>query len=679
MQAQWIRADVAPAENEYHEFLAEFTCEKSAVLKISSETDYAAYLNGQLVGCGQYQDLPTYKVYDEIDLTPFLKAGRNVLAVVGYFCHTETSCYTEKGLGILFEVTEGDKVLACSGAHTPSRTSRTWKREGVPLITLQLGYSYSYDFEEEDGWLLGETEGFAPSAVIPASPRLWSRPVPRLEWRALPSRIVRAGSYEPPADFASAAEFMQRASLSEEECDLPLPEGQGISFAGKNVYLLADLGEENAGVLAFDIEVPESCELYVGYGEHIADGRVRTSIEGRCFQLTFSLRAGRNRFVGPFRRLGCRYLCAFLSAPSALVRSFGIIATEHSVTERPAPDLPDGLLRQIYSVCLRTLRLCMHEHYEDTPWREQALYAMDSRNQMLCGYYVFEDYSFARASLKLMSENLRPDGFFTLTTPRTTRTDDLTIPGFSLVQVCAMEEYARYSGDMTLFAEYEETYRTVMENFAARVQPNGLLKAVKGKYFWNFYEWNEGMDGNFYVEPEDRYELPLNAFYILALRSYCSLLGRAGKDASVWKERLALAQNAAELFYDVSEGKYADFMENDGTLHGSSELSHSLMALAGENSARRARAAELLAEGKLLPITLSHSIYKYEALLSAGEKYRNLVIAEISKLWGKMLGEGATTFYEDARGEAAFGGAGSLSHGWSAIPAYILHLLFPVR
>ncbi len=43
------------------------------------------------------------------------------------------------------------------------------------------------------------------------------------------------------------------------------------------------------------------------------------------------------------------------------------------------------ILQKIYDVSIYTLKCCMHEHYEDCPWREQALYTMDSRNQMLCG------------------------------------------------------------------------------------------------------------------------------------------------------------------------------------------------------------------------------------------------------------------------------------------------------
>jgi hypothetical protein len=40
-----------------------------------------------------------------------------------------------------------------------------------------------------------------------------------------------------------------------------------------------------------------------------------------------------------------------------------------------------------------------------------------------------------------------------------------------------------------------------------------------------------------------------------------------------------------------------------------------------------------------------------------------------------MLAEDATSFWETEDGAAAFGNAGSLCHGWSALPIYYLHKL----
>lgn len=64
----------------------------------------------------------------------------------------------------------------------------------------------------------------------------------------------------------------------------------------------------------------------------------------------------------------------------------------------------DKTMRKIYDVSVYTLRQCMHEHYEDCPWREQALYTMDSRNQMLCGYYAFRGARYQRANLVYISK-----------------------------------------------------------------------------------------------------------------------------------------------------------------------------------------------------------------------------------------------------------------------------------
>ncbi len=672
----WIRADVPVTENEYHEFLHTFDASGGkGRLFISSETDYCAFLNGKAVGYGQYHDLPSYKVYDEYEVS--LRKGKNVLAVVAYFGHTPTASYVEKGLGLLFSV-EGEGGILCeSGKRTLSRPSRVYESgTGVPLITGQLGYSYRCDLGAEDGWVCGEGEGFLPSQEICEEGALNPRPVQKLKEHGNVSRAIRAGSWK-FCGGETAAERMQLAELSERPAGFALPDKEGVAIEGERVYLLCDLGEEKTGILTFDIEVPAACGMCVAYGEHIADGRVRSYISGRNFSFEFKLKAGRNRFTGPFRRLGGRYISLFLDAPRAVVYDFNVISTDYPVTEKKRT-FADARLQQIYDTCVRTLKVCMHEHYEDTPWREQALYAMDSRNQMLCGYFAFEGYSFARASLHLLSENLRADGFFTLTSPKSLALGELTIPCFSLVQFCAMEEYARYAGDISLFEQHAEKYRTVMRNFLSRREKNGLLKAIKGLCYWNFYEWAEGMEGNFLCEAEDRYEAPLNAFLILALRSYIALLRRAGTYGGEYDADLAGLISAFEAFYDGEKGCWADFMSDGGGLSHYSELTNSLAVLVSGERERAARAAELLSGPSFLgKITLNHSIFKFEALLHADkERYAACVLGEIRAVWGKMLDEGATTFYEEAAGEKAFNRAGSLSHGWSAVPAYILCKLF---
>ena len=81
---------------------------------------------------------------------------------------------------------------------------------------------------------------------------------------------------------------------------------------------------------------------------------------------------------------------------------------------------------------------------------------------------------------------------------------------------------------------------------------------------------------------------------------------------------------------------------------------------------------EVISKGEIEnKITLSYSVYKYDVLMQEPEKYKESVFDEIADRWGKMLFKGATTFWETDIGADDFYKAGSLCHGWSAIPIYL--------
>lgn len=77
-----------------------------------------------------------------------------------------------------------------------------------------------------------------------------------------------------------------------------------------------------------------------------------------------------------------------------------------------------------------------------------------------------------------------------------------------------------------------------------------------------------------------------------------------------------------------------------------------------------------ITEDKLIPATLSMNIYVFEGLLRNGG-HKRYDLGRIEQLWGAMLNRGANTFWETSDGAKAFDKAGSLCHGWSAVPLYI--------
>jgi hypothetical protein len=106
-------------------------------------------------------------------------------------------------------------------------------------------------------------------------------------------------------------------------------------------------------------------------------------------------------------------------------------------------------------------------------------------------------------------------------------------------------------------------------------------------------------------------------------------------------------------------------------------LGNSLAILSGiAEDGERVGIAQAIANGGLPEPSLSMKIFEYDALLLTDrEKYAPFCLAEVKKNYGAMVDEGSTTVWETAKGEADFDNAGSLCHGWSAIPVYIYHKL----
>ena len=433
----------------------------------------------------------------------------------------------------------------------------------------------------------------------------------------------------------------------------------------KGRYLL-DFGAEAVGVFRLRLTSQKAQNIQICYGEHIVDGWVRDKIDSRDFSISYRAKAGQNDYFGYFRRLGLRYAEIRVeeeidSLEMEILPRFYPLQTVDFACE-------DKDLRAIYEVCRRTLTLCMHDHYEDCPWREQAMYAMDSRNQMLCGYYAFQEYAFPRACLRLMAEGLREDGLLPICFPAGI---DLTIPSFSLHYFMAVREYGDYSGDWTLAREILPVLEKLLQTYLARIDETGATTTFSSPAHWNFYEWAEGLSSDVGEVLPRRPDLVLNCLLSLSLQNMahiCEKLGVENKYAAK-AEQINAAINT--LFYDEKQKGYTMYASNGGC----SELGNGLAVLCGAAKGERAKAIcdVLASDNAWTKITLSMKCFKYDALLKTDDvAYQKYILDDVKTVYGKMLGEGATSVWETELGEKDFDGAGSLCHGWSALPVYYL-------
>ena len=640
----WIWCNREAAADEYGEFYSKFEYrgEDRVRAVISADSNYAIYINGKLATEGQYADYPYDKVYDEVDLTDFCRRGENHLAIVAwYYGLPSCSTYYLGQAALRFAVWDGDTCVCISGSATQSRLSRAYRQHVGQIITGQLGLTFAYDATAEDGWMEGRGADMNNSCLIRYTPKLRPRPCKKLD------RMPVVGATE-----------IKR-----------LDDGA----------ILYDLGREEVGFLTLDIHSKIDQELIISYGEHIVDGRVRRKIGSRDFSVTYRAKQGGNGYTNPFRRLGCRYLEISAEDPTALtVVQLGIIPTMYPLTEQTPPQNMSDVQKQIYDTCIRTLRLCMHEHYEDCPWREQSLYAMDSRNQIISGYHAFAEYEFPRANLELIAHDNREDGLLAICYPSSFQ---LAIPSFSLHFITEAQEYLAYTGDKDFLSAVYPKMQSVLEVFLGLVE-NGVAKSfISGgnPRYWNFYEWRPGLSGSLSKNEDKTAQTPdliLNTLIICSLERMAWVARELGME-DVAKDydakRAAMIPTVRDYFRREDLGVFVNRADRDQY----SQLGNSLAILAGlvEGEDAKALAEKILSDDDMTPISLSMQCFKYDALLKVSEEYKDFILEDIEKIYVPMLDGGTGTVWETEVGEADFGRAGSLCHGWSAMPVYYYHKL----
>ena len=629
-RSSWIWKKDFLGQDLYCDFTDRFSYEGGRVtVKISADSNYALYLNGALVESGQYGDYPHYKIYDEFDITDKCNKGENTVAITVWYYGKTTLCYYPGNPALRYEIWNEGSIITCSTENTLCRESKEYQSRLCKQITSQLGLSFHYDITGDDGWKNGDTDCFEKAVKVEQELPMFPRPVKKL-------------------------------IIGQKRETVTLKAENGTHF-------LYDIGEEEVGYLAIRLRSEKKQKIVISYGEHIKDGGVRRFAGKRDFSVEVTVPEGESEYVNPFRRLGLRYLevfCQFPIEPEYIT----VMPTPYPL-EKKTPELSDPLDRKIYEVCVRTLELCMHEHYEDCPWREQSLYCMDSRNQMLCGYFCFGEKDYPRANLKLMSMDRRSDGLLSICFPSKdyATPNGLAIPSFSLHWYTQMREYIDYTGDVSLAKEVYPKLIKIIKTFTDRIN-GGCVPSFEGEEYWNFYEWSKGLSGTLGTAQTGIFEAALNLLLIIALRNMAAIAEAVGEKDDFSEFIPILKASVRERFFDPESGYFINGSEDESV----SELVNSLAILSDVcEGAEALRIAEALvnAESGLTPVTLSMLCFKYDALIKIDErKYKSYIIENIREKYKAMLDDGATTFWE--KEDIMATPAGSHCHGWSALPIY---------
>jgi len=327
----------------------------------------------------------------------------------------------------------------------------------------------------------------------------------------------------------------------------------------------------------------------------------------------------------------------------------------------------------IWSICINTLKNCMHETYEDCPYYEQNQFAMDSRTMMLLTYNISHDDRLARKTLNEFYASKRDDGLIETHFPVASRCTN--IPQFSLFWIFMVEDHYTYFNDKTLVKLYLGTVDGILEHFAQRINELGLVGRFD-REAWPFVDWvpqwmgpgglaNLGIPNAYKVSGSGTYNSLIYAMALNSAAGLCDAVGRRDT-AREYRDRATAINEAVNKH--CWEGKL--YLDGPGCLDSpglQDRSQHSQIFAVLSGAITGTAAYELLlrtfrTEG-LPRASFAMLFYAFRAASKAGA-YEEL-FGELIAPWKKMLEYNVTTCMEHLEGMYR-----SDCHGWSACPIY---------
>lgn len=693
-----------------------------AELFIVAETEWELAVNGCRLPVTQYPGHPEKKHYTIVDVAPYLRVGENVLSVLvhhfGYGNATHRLC--PAGLRFALDLGEGTAVF--SDRSWRVSLSEAYESGKHQLLTVPVGFRFDYGASKEEDWkaLSFDDSSWAFATVLPVVPNdgSWRELAPRpisclIEHEPASTHVIWQGetlqlplSQDQEGGGGELDEPFLRHRLPENsyqdwvegwncqrEDSTPYP--PVLRQGGANLTLLPpcsqatgtsviiDLQQETVGYLTLELENDNDGEvvLEVHHGEHLDDCRVRSRVIYARFIDTYRLKKGHQSFIHTLRRIGARYLQLFFSGdlrnPIRLIYA-GLTETRVALPETRPFESDYALQAPVRDLAVHTLVCCMHDHYEDCPWREQSLYAYDSRNQILYGYFLWGNYDFVQASLDLLAGHYFDDiGYLALCAPSD---DKLTIPAFTYVWIVEVAEFVLFSGRVEFFKKHASLIDDILHKAIQRPEVGypGLFSPADADKIWK--QGTEGQVWNFYEwchELANDQELPqalYNAYLLEAIQSAIRLHEWAGNtEAAEYYRGYAkgIADAINQYFWDEEGACYLEFTAQNRPNQRRYEHVQVIMLWLGVvPESRRARVVNTILAGALEKCTFSSMLYFLLAMMQQSAETRDMAEKRLRESFEPILLKNATTIWELPCGGNTGRFGGSLCHGWSGIPAY---------
>lgn len=632
--ANWIWTESC-AEDSYVAFRKTFTLEQAvptATAFISAADKYVLWVNGELVvldGSLKRGPTPYDSYYDTVELTN-LKQGENTIAllvafngrsgdgsIVPVLVDEEGDEYTQAGL--IFELDAGGTTICSDSSWKAAR--HTGYKNRVTAGADYPGYSQSSMLAERNVYFdarddLGDfmAEGYNDSEWEDATPVSKAGDLP---FGDLYSAMIQPIRFQDIVDFSNSASYVGTPLTQDTTLVLDLP--GNIQFTPY-----------------FELEAPAGKKLTF-YTDTYTDKQ-----ELPNFKDTYVTAEGTQRYENYPWRSGSKLIIE--AEAGVTFTRLGYRASGFNGEQVGSFTSSDPGLDQLWQESLNTLAICMRDTYMDCPERERGPYMGDASNEIDAALYSYDQggLDLTKKAILACVAWTGADGAIPSRAPSVKPQE---IPNQSLIFMTSVYHYWLHSGDR----ETAEAYCNAFLNYLRLVEmENGLPVYRDGSWTWD--DWGDRIDTR----------LLQTGIYYYALNVTKSLADDLGitEGTEFLAERMdSMRENWRAVYYTEEGFKSPDSKYVDDRANAMLALS----GLAGEED------WPLITDVIMSTYQASPFIEKYvlEALCAMGRV--DLALQRMRDRYAPMLKDEYDTLWETFDGET-----GTVNHGWTAAPLYIL-------
>ena len=684
----WPGHGLYDLHNGYAQFRKEFSLgsiPREARGWITADQCYQLWLNGALVCRGPARGYQESWPFDEADLRPFLRRGRNVIAIRAYNCGHSTFGYRAEGTaGVLLAAKIG-RLEILTDKEWKCRRQTGLRRDTVPYSLQLAGHQEWIDLREEDpGWMYA---GF-DDCDWEHSPeeRLWNAPpymtleargIPLMdETRITPEALIGIGTGKSGRNYLTLRDLaVLRAGENLRHRPVTVGNPQKILVPpGKTGHFqsfLLDFGKVVVGSPVLNIAGARGGEIIDFLGVEHERGLVpsqptndhsKTRLANRLI-----CRKGRQTHAF-YHHLGFRYaVLTVRDNAGPLEISLELAACGYPMAGAGQFECSDPLLQSIWEASAHTQRICALDAYVDTPWREQAQWWGDARIQAWNTFHLTGDARLLRRGIRSLAGQVTPDGLTFGHAP--TMAHCCVLPDFAITWILTLWDYYWQTGSVEPLETHADRVATILEYFQNHLAPATGLVSYDPRY-WLFLDWTT-------IQREGQPAL-LSLWLLYALQKLEVLIPLTSLpphfcDVTLRRKRLSAAIRRHLLRPD---GLVCDGILPDGKPSGQTSLqAQTLARLCHLRGFRVGHALTSL----LLPWVRGEnpthappSAYwcAYPLDWLAEEGFGAEVLAFLRRHWAAMAEYGST--FEDYDPDQPSPGRISRSHAWSAHPIFLL-------